>query len=241
MAFVRGFEILVSLLYLISDQAFAGKLFSNILLQNNCAELFQIVDRSAVGNYVKIKGNPEKNFFLSNRDARGHREEGLPHSWFVMKELNGKIVVDVGSGPKQTWVNQLRRKSIEAYGVDPTMEEREIKKGFGVRSEIVELPLKTGSVDFLYSLNALFSDQSEYFSKQTDNYLIRSLKEIDRVLKTDGVARLGPFFSEHSYYRLNRLISSVPGLKLRIVQGSYGSMGRSANDSYAVELFKDKN
>jgi SAM-dependent methyltransferase len=148
--------------------------------------------RNAFG-YISGPSFNDRGILITNRDSRTHNsDKSLPHSWFDMEKFKGKRILDLGSGPKGTWVNELRDNGIDAVAVDPEILPNS-SDSFLIRGNAQSIPLPSGSFDMVYSMTSVFSHN--HIDKFSDQELVAALREVKRVLKDRGKARLGPFSS----------------------------------------------
>jgi len=173
------------------------------------------------GHAVTIDGRPFA------RTGRGLEElKGVfPDDFLDASGLRGKKVLDAATGAG-TFVYDLRALGVDAVGSDAFLGPRQREHPEAFRPGRLErLPYADGAFDYVYSSWGPFV----YDHEQDDKYVVY-LKEIARVLKKGGRARLSPFLARD----LSAVLKEVPELALS-PDVTYGRLERGAYMQRAVE------
>jgi hypothetical protein len=162
------------------------------------------------GSYRTIENVPYALFDRSMDEFKDH----FPEHALELSQFYGKSLLDLGGGPKATFVSQLIDKTkgqVTAISVDLNADVSVNKLGKGtinIRQSFESLPFKDESFDFIYSSYSLFFGR--YFEIHSKEFLTTVLSECRRVLKPGGVMRLSPV-----HEGLLKKLGTLPGLEVR--------------------------
>lgn len=141
------------------------------------------------------------------RTGRGlpELEGSYPDEFLDPKALKGKKVLDLAMGAG-TFVQDLRAQGVDAVGVDIYLNPVQARHPEAFRrGSLDKLPAADASADVVYSSWGPFA-----YDNEKDDVYEGYLKEIARVLKRGGRARLSPFYA----WDLAALLRRVPELAL---------------------------
>ncbi len=162
------------------------------------------------GGYRTVEKVPYALFDRSISELNDH----FPREMLDVAQFEGKTLLDLGGGPKATFVTQLidaTQGRATAVSIDINADLSVNKTGRGVinlRQNFASLPFEDGRFDFIYSSYSLFF--GKYFELHSKEFLLTVLSECRRVLKPGGVMRFSPV-NEDLVKKLGRL----PGLEVR--------------------------
>ncbi len=140
--------------------------------------------------------------------ADGDTLPGLAISSFreMIAFLKNKKVLDIGCGPHGRAVQDLRKRHVDAVGIDISLDRSVRKKRYLVAADALRTGLPDNDFDVAYSAYSVFLYEA-------NPVLIKKmLKEAARLVKHNGLIILTsiPYEGEES---LRRIASRVPGLK----------------------------
>lgn len=141
-------------------------------------------------------------YIRTNRSIYDLMEEGTyPANFFAPSDLNGKDVLDVGTGGGQV-VLDLQKRGAKAIGIDiySYPEHSELYK----IADAADTKLPEKSYDRIYSAWSIFS-----FKSEKNDFKIKTLNEMKRILKDEGRIRLGALF-----LGIKELVKRAGGLKI---------------------------
>lgn len=163
------------------------------------------------------------------------------HLLFDRKELQGKTILDLGTGPEAKFAKQLKEAGIKAevVSLSPDFEEKKYRQG--VKKSFPEgqfisavgqaLPFKNESFDRIFAFHVL-----EHLSSK--ERLLGLISEIARVLKKGGKATLGTVTEVEDFYtsilvRDTRIVKQLKNYGVEIVREDIPA------DTILIESMKD--
>ncbi len=116
------------------------------------------------------------------------------------EELQGKDILDLGSGEKEEFKKGVEERGIEArvFSVNPMLgpdtPESELARKKSSREKVVagiaqEMPFKDKKFDLIVSLDAV---PLYLHSREGDSEYMQAFKEMDRVLNDGGIIKIYP-------------------------------------------------
>jgi len=130
-------------------------------------------------------------YVRTNRSIYDLMEEGTyPAKFFAPSDLNGKDVLDVGTGGGQV-VLDLQKRGANPIGIDiHSYPEHSAHPELYKIADAADTKLPEKSYDRIYSAWSIFS-----FKSENNDFKIKTLIEMKRILKDEGRIRLGALFS----------------------------------------------
>lgn len=144
-------------------------------------------------------------YVKTNRSVMDEIKEGVYPFWFFKSsDLEGKKVLDVGTGGGQV-VLDLRKKGANAIGIDifSYPEHAQNPELFQI-ADATDTKFPDKSFDRIYSGMSIFSFRDDNFE-----FKLKILNEMKRILKDDGRIRLGGLLSD-----FKKLFQQTDGLKI---------------------------
>lgn len=167
---------------------------------STCESLFKNVDR--------VESLPQPTGYIPTNRGIEHFVQEAPEYLLPIDSMRGRTVLDVACG-KGRLVTELRSQGIEAFGTDVRIPLG--ASPFLLRGDARQLPFHDGQFDIVYSAWAMFD--GIYMGQETNRDVVKMLREIRRVLKPGGVARI--MSVDFNYLRFRALLLAVPGLGIK--------------------------
>lgn len=130
--------------------------------------------------------------------------KAYPKEFFNPSDLNGKNVLDVGTGGSK-FVLDLKKLGANAIGIDihPHSDYKKYPELFKI-ADASDTKFSEKSFDRIYSSGSVFTYNEDF------SFKVKVLEELKRVLKDDGKIRLGMASPEE----IKQIAQKVGGLKI---------------------------
>lgn len=165
---------------------------------------------------LKRESGLEK-FYRTNRGLSELRFDYYRSGMIDYDVLAGQRVLDAGCGGGK-FVDELRTRGIEAYGVDLIIDACKIPEPYFIQGDLAKLPFPDDHFDSIYSTWSVLSYWGRHKSATPIEVVRTVIKELARTLKPGGVIHISPLAAQSrthlltSYFEQHGLVVSFEPL-----------------------------
>lgn len=186
-------------------------------------EVTSQIGSSGLGQVKVVRNGIEATYARTKRDLN-HMQMEFPRlfSESALPSQDSKVL-DIGMG-SGAFVEDLRKKGVDAVGVDIVLTEDQKTEGhskYFIEADAAKLPFPDNTFDSTYSIWSVFSYAVDNYWKDQGVFFQNCVLEALRVTKKGGAIRLAPSSQELMQY-LNYFEAKYPGhIQVIEVDSSY--------------------